>query len=197
MVINHHSPEVTFFNRAKHDSDSCGDQAEYWVVEDKVILCLVDGLGHGKFAKEAAREALSFVDKNLSMPLPELFENCNRAIRHTRGVAMAVAVVDRAEKVIKFGGVGNIHGAVIGEKKIRLASNSGIVGGGFRRLSPECVPISARGLVGLFTDGIQESVDMTKASKMAHPDLSVLANDIYETWGLESDDAGILIYRND
>jgi len=196
MLENHHMPEVRFFSRARHDNASCGDQAEYWIVDDTVILCLVDGLGHGEFAKEAARVALSFVDENLSMPLPELFHNCDQAIRHTRGVAMAIAIVNRSENIVSFAGIGNIHGAIVGKENIRLTSNSGIVGGGYRDLAPEIIPLSSNGLLGLFTDGIQESVDMTNASISAQPDLAVMANDIYETWGLKSDDSGILIYRN-
>jgi len=84
------------FEGGKH----CGDQFGHWQKDNPAILCIADGLGHGKHAEKAAKAALTYVAAHRSESLPEIFFGCNRAIRDTRGVAMGIAVIDKKARTM-------------------------------------------------------------------------------------------------
>jgi len=90
----------------------CGDQAGHWQTGPKTTLCVADGIGHGEDAERAARAAMDYVAEHLEDPLPALFAGCDRAIRHTRGVAMGVAVIDKEAGTLTYAGVGNTRALI-------------------------------------------------------------------------------------
>ena len=156
---------------------------------------MVDGLGHGEFAEIAAKAAIAYVGHHLSESLPKIFAGCDRAIRSTRGAVMGIAVIDQAANTLTFAGIGNIRISINGEGAGRVVSDYGIIGGGYRRLSPQTVPIAAGELVMMFTDGIASRLNISKYNASVRSDVQQLADRIVEDWGLETDDAGVLIFR--
>jgi negative regulator of sigma-B (phosphoserine phosphatase) len=194
---------VSIVTRALKGEQHCGDQCGHWHVDGKTILCIADGLGHGKDAEKAAIAAVSFVSKHLGEPLSTIFEACNRMIRDTRGVAMAIVIVDERAKKLRWAGVGNTRAAVVrgthgGNNEgvvTRLAGNPGIVGGGYKTVTPETMEIGPDDMVIMFTDGIPEGIDLSEYGDMLHKDLQILAETIIRQWSRDSDDAAVLIYR--
>lgn len=158
---------------------------------------MVDGLGHGEHAETAARAAVDYVAAHLSERLPNLFAGCASAISHTRGVAMGIAVIDEDAGTMSYGGIGNTRVMIVGENTTRLSSNYGIVGGGYRALTPETVPLVPDDLVILFTDGLPETVDTSGYDDGVLGDTQRLAERILQDWGRESDDAAVLVFRNE
>lgn len=184
---------------AKHsylDSPYCGDQCGYWEVNGRVTLCVADGLGHGKGAEQAAKPAVDYVARHLSDPLQELFANCDLALRSTRGVAMGVAVIDTDVGRLTYAGIGNTRMMIVGDKTVQLSSNNGIVGGGYRMLTPETVPLEPGALVILFTDGIPERMSISGYFGALRGDVRRLAEKILLDWGRETDDAAVLVFKN-
>jgi len=57
---------------------------------------------------------MDYVAEHLEDPLPALFAGCDRAIRHTRGVAMGVAVIDKEAGTLTYAGVGNTRALITG-----------------------------------------------------------------------------------
>jgi len=174
----------------------CGDQAAWWERRGDTLLCIVDGLGHGQGAERAAMAALDFVGRRHHRPLPEIFALCNEAVRHTRGVAMSIAVVDPRAGMLTYAGIGNIRALVVGEQNRRLSSSYGIVGGGYRRLTPETVPLTPDDLVILATDGVREDFDVSGYDNEILADVTWLAEKVLMDWRRETDDAAVLVFRN-
>jgi negative regulator of sigma-B (phosphoserine phosphatase) len=183
----------------------CGDVCGYWKNGTQTVLCVADGLGHGVFAEIAAAAAIDFVSHHLNDPLPVIFESCNRELRHTRGVAMGITTINGHTGAVTYAGIGNIRAMVVrgpraGDTEgsaIRLASDPGIVGGGFRILRPETVAVMSDDLVIMYTDGIEELVDLSHYTATHCSNLQKLAERIVRQWGRDSDDAAILIYRHE
>ena len=145
---------------------------------------------------------MQYVGNHLSQSLDELFAGCNQALRNTRGVVMSTAIIDEDAGTLVSAGVGNTRAMIIGEphakntdgRTIILSSNYGIVGGGYKTLSPETVPLIAGDLVILYTDGVEEMIGLSGDDAL-RADLQQLAERIIQDWGRAADDAAVLIFR--
>ena len=185
---------VAIAQRAFLDDPHNGDQCAYWQSGPNIMLCVVDGLGHGKDAEDAAKAAVDYVGSHLSDPLPAIFAGCDSAIRHTRGVAMGLAVINEDTETLTFAGIGNTRLLIIGKKRVALSSDPGIVGGGYKAIYPETQPKISGDLVVMYTDGLQERTDMSDYGATLVADIQLLAERLLKDWGGETDDAAVLIF---
>ena len=176
-----------------HDSH-CGDQCAYWRRGTQTTLCIVDGLGHGRHAEDAAKAAVRYVSSHLSTPLMDVFSGCDAALRATRGVAMGIVVIDETAGTLTHAGINNTRAMIAGPRTVRLSNNYGIVGGGYKKLVPETVAVTPGDVVVLFSDGIPESIDLTPYDVM-RAEAPALARAILESEALDTDDAVVLVAR--
>jgi len=195
--------QVAIAKRALNHDTYCGDECRYWQSGSKLMLCVVDGLGHGEHAESAAKAAVQYVGHHLEESLDELFTGANQALRNTRGVAMGTAVIDEDANTLTYAGIGNTRAMIVGRshdkdadgRTIILSSNYGIVGGGYKTLSPETVPLLSGDLVILYTDGVQETLGVSRYDDTLRADLQQLAESILNDWGRKADDAAVLVFR--
>lgn len=173
----------------------CGDACACWESDEKITMLTVDGLGHGRDAEIAAKAAVEYVDRYVAESIRDIFSGCDHALRPTRGAAMGLAVIDKAENTITYAGIGNTRALLMGTSTIRFSSNYGILGTGFRKLVPETRPIHNGSLIILFTDGIDEMIDLFDYPGDTIQDPKALANKIIEDWGRDTDDAAVMVYK--
>ena len=197
--------QIAIVKRSFLNDPHCGDECAYWRDNDKITLCVVDGLGHGWKAEEAAKAAIDYVAKHVSEPLPNIFAGCDRAIRHTQGVVMGIAVVGENAGTLTYAGIGDPRIIIARvqcpapglEGIVRLPNRPGVVGGGCRSALPETVPFSSDDLVILCTDGILGVVDIASYEDALCADVQQLAERIVRDWGREKDDVAVLIFRSE
>ena len=182
--------------RALNNDPYCGDMCANWTSGSTTTFCITDGLGHGKAAAEASAAAVGYVGEHLLKPLLAVFQGCDRAIVGTRGVAMAVAVVEPHGGTLTYAGIGNTRGMIQGQRRISLSSQYGIVGGGFRRLVDETLPLAPGDIVALWTDGVDEWVDISSWGAGVLADPQRLVERIVDDHSPGSDDAAALVYLN-
>ncbi len=65
-----------------------------------VLVAVVDGLGHGPDAAEAARIAVAVLQDAAGQPATSLVERCHAALRRTRGVVLSVASLDAGSGIM-------------------------------------------------------------------------------------------------
>jgi len=174
----------------------CGDQTGYWEHDGKITLCMIDGLGHGKCAEQAALAALDFIARQYREPMLEIFEACDKALHNTRGVAMGIAVADPVAGTLTYAGIGNTRAIVVGGETTRLSSHNGIVGAGYKTLRTETVPLAPGDLVIMYTDGIEELIDLSGYNETLRADLEQLTETIIEDWRCKKDDQAVLVFRS-
>jgi len=122
---------------------------------DTPRILVVDGLGHGPAAAGATAEAVRAFRASKEASLEGLIDELHHALLTTRGAAGAVAEVDRRQGILRFCGVGNIAGKILGPGQERhLVSMNGTLGYELHRVREFTYPWSPDSILILSSDGI-------------------------------------------
>lgn len=179
--------------------DVSGDQ--YVVVDagDSALLAVIDGLGHGPVAAEAAYEAIKVLNANAGEPLDALIYLCHQSLSETRGVAMTLARFSHDDGELTWLGVGNVLGAVLRNAPVGSTSLAvALVGGGIvgHQLPPTMhirgVSMHPGDVLLLGTDGLRPHFIEDPPLAQEVPSL---ADDILTRCRKETDDALVLAAR--
>ena len=175
---------------------ACGDG---WCVRqdaDSATVLIVDGLGHGPNAADAADAAIA-VFRTLEDRAPkEIVALLHEALRSTRGAALGVAEVRRTGDgaVVNFCGVGNTVTAVIGPAGPRsLPSMNGTAGLSIRGLQSFTQPLSPGEMLVMHTDGITTRWRLDAYPRVREHDPAVVAAVLHRDSSRGRDDATVLV----
>lgn len=173
----------------------CGDRAVVAPAQGGTMLAVIDGLGHGPEAAHAADTAADslLAGAGAGTPTLELMRDCHRALRRTRGAAVAVAMVAAAN--LEWLSVGNVSGALVSRASRavnRLPNRGGIVGLRLPRLQSAVASFEAGDLLVGYTDGMADTV---VADVFPTADLPALATSLLDRHAQERDDALVLVAR--
>lgn len=177
--------------------DVCGDAWELIFTPGGIRAMVADGLGHGPFAEEAAREAISAFRANPGVPLSELLTLIHQALGKTRGAAGAVAELIPATGQVIGAGVGNIATRLVhhtGSKN--LVSDNGTLGASLRKVLEFTYPWKPGMLLIMHSDGLssQWNLDDYPGLTQRHP--SLIAGVLYRDFKRTRDDATVLVVRH-
>lgn len=175
------------------DETVCGDGWGVGLKGDKASLLLIDGLGHGIQAHDAAVAGLNvFRDHAFEEPVT-LMASLNSGMTGTRGGAAAVAQFDGATGALRYSGIGNIAGGVITLEGSRgLASHPGIVGVQARRAQGFDFPDSRGKLLVMYSDGLQSRWNLKEYPGLAIRHPAVVTAVLFRDFNRERDDVTLL-----
>jgi phosphoserine phosphatase RsbX len=161
------------------------------------LVAVIDALGHGPEAAEAARVARATLLANPAEPVTVLVERCHAQLRSTRGAVMSVASIDADRGTLTWLGIGNVDGYVIRAAPIAerqreaLVHRGGVVGFSLPRTRPTTIALAHDDLLLLATDGISHGfIDGNHRG-----DVQTIADGILVRFAKVSDDALILVAR--
>ena len=90
-----------------------GDLAVLAPYPGGALVAVIDGLGHGDAAADAAEAAATVLREHPGEAPQALFQRCHEALRRTRGVVMTVAWFDLGERQLRWVGVGNVEARLL------------------------------------------------------------------------------------
>jgi serine phosphatase RsbU (regulator of sigma subunit) len=160
-----------------------------------VLAAVIDGLGHGPEAAQAARVAVSTLTAQPADAVTDLIHACHEALRHTRGVAMSLASFDAASGTMTWIGIGNVEAALFRidrnarQPRDALMLRGGVVGYRLPPLRAATHPVNAGDMLVLVTDGV--SGNFYNQSPIGRSP-QVVAEEILQRWGKQTDDALVL-----
>lgn len=189
---------IGYVTRPLAGEEVCGDRCDWWSVGGRIVVAVADGLGHGPEAAHAAEAALACIGQNLDLPCETMFATCDARLRETRGVALAVAIIEPASGLMTIATVGNIRAILLNDSRdLRLGGARGIVGAGFVNLAPETMALAPGNVLTLFSDGLEEFPPLREI--FSEPALSAQdqAQAILNRWARVNDDASVLVYRHE
>ncbi|HEY1064564.1 MAG TPA: SpoIIE family protein phosphatase, partial [Pirellulales bacterium] len=162
--------------------------------DDRVMMLVVDGLGHGPHAHVAAREAIAaLVEHPQAGPL-EVMQFAQEKLLPTRGAAVAVAEIIPSTGKVRFVGVGNIGAFIVaGGKTQRMVSLNGVVGVPPFRGRVMDYSFARPATIVFFSDGLQTQTRMDGYEGLANNDPAVIAGVLYRDFRRSRDDATAVV----
>lgn len=174
-----------------------GDSWAFGAPSSGPTLLAVDGSGHGVLAAAAARTALAAFHEHMAYDCSRLIETIHRALASTRGAAVAVARIDTQQRVVRFVGVGNITGAIIGDGTVRrMVSHNGTAGHVAPRIREFTYPYSGSPVVLLHSDGLTARWDLDAYPGLASSHPSLIAGILFRDHRRGRDDASVVVMRS-
>lgn len=174
----------------------CGDAWAFKREDDGLAVIVADGLGHGMMAARASAEAISAFRRSKDQTPAAMLQLIHVSARGTRGSAVAVAYVDRAESTVKYAGVGNISGVLLGgSKPLMMISHNGTAGHHSPRLQEFSYPLPEQGLVVMHSDGLHTTWNIDDHPGLRRRDPSVIAGVLYREAARDRDDICIIVAK--
>jgi anti-sigma regulatory factor (Ser/Thr protein kinase) len=173
----------------------CGDG---WLTktEDQGISVLVcDGLGHGPLAAQATQEAKRIFRQRADRLPAQLLEDIHQGIRSTRGAAIAIALLKPKSNQIEYCGIGNIAGAICGEKMQYMISHNGTVGHTATKFQTFSYAWPHDAIVLMYSDGLQSRLTLGGYTGLARRNTALIAGLLYRDFKRGRDDATIVTIR--
>jgi negative regulator of sigma-B (phosphoserine phosphatase) len=179
-------------------AEGSGDRAVVAPFPDGVLLAVIDGLGHGREAADAADAAVQVLETDPAGPILELVAQCHEAMRKTRGAAMSLVSIRPSDSTLSWVGIGNVDAVVLRAQKgsrtrlEALLPRGGIVGYRLPALRRDFLTLEHGDTLCLATDGV--SSGFTTGLRLAGS-ASDLASSLLATFGTGTDDALVLVAR--
>jgi anti-sigma regulatory factor (Ser/Thr protein kinase) len=177
----------------------CGDGYFALPGAARSFYAVVDGLGHGAGAAEAAEEALTVLQRSSHESAAEILTQTHDELKKTRGAAMSIAIVDHERKILTYAGVGNISATLTtGSATRSLVSQNGTLGAVLPRTVQEYTyPIERNTLLLMFSDGLVSKTGISLYPGIQGRPPGLIAGVLYRDFSRRRDDATILVARMD
>jgi anti-sigma regulatory factor (Ser/Thr protein kinase) len=174
----------------------CGDGFYVTQADGRALVLVVDGLGHGPLAAEAAEAAGRIFATYGGLGPVELMQRMHDGLRPTRGAAAALAEVDARRGVVRFCGVGNIAATIVADGATRsLVSHHGTLGHDVRRIADFQYPWTNESTLVMSSDGLVSNWTLSRYPGLADRAASLLAGVLYRDCRRQRDDATVLVLR--
>jgi phosphoserine phosphatase RsbX len=162
------------------------------------LIALIDGVGHGEQAANAAQAAARVLEAGVDEPIISLVEQCHEKLRPTRGVVISLASIDTTHGLMTWLGVGNVQGILMradakqGSVPEALLLRGGVVGSQLPSLQATVLQIAPGDTVYFVTDGIRRGFSQSLTA-LENPQRA--ADRILQQFRNGNDDALVLVAR--
>jgi len=180
------SVEYSFSSSTYPGQTESGDLHIIKDLPSKLLIGVVDGMGHGHEAAIAAKAAVDTLNANSHLSVINLVKLCHEKLKTTRGAVMALASINYKEETLTWISIGNIEGILLrSDPQVKPAYESimmcpGVIGYRLTQLYATVVPITKGDMLILSTDGIRSEYILRVAAD-AHP-ISIRKVENPEEW---------------
>jgi anti-sigma regulatory factor (Ser/Thr protein kinase) len=174
----------------------CGDHWAFRETAQGRTVVVADGAGHGVEAARAADLAVRAFLDHPDDSCEGVVDRMHRALRPTRGAAVAVARIDEAARTVRYVGVGNICGVLVTEAGARhMVSHNGTAGHIAPRIREFTYDFTGNPLVVLHSDGLTGRWDLAAYPGLASQHPSLIAGVLLRDYRRVRDDASAVAMR--
>ena len=179
-----------------HGEEACGDGWGIRSTVDATIFMVVDGLGHGILASEAAREAERILAAARKDSLKDILQDTHDALKKTRGAAFALAKIDLEKRLLTFAGVGNIAASIVAPGASRsMTSYNGIVGQQMERVREFSYPWNEDSILVMHSDGLATRWNLDSYPGIWNKTPGTIAAVLHRDFSRGRDDVTVLVAK--
>ncbi|WP_028981388.1 ATP-binding protein [Sporocytophaga myxococcoides] len=185
---------------AKIPETVCGDQWHYVTDDNGLSLAVIDGLGHGKEANEAAVEAINIYKENIKSETPDfIVDKIHSGLKKTRGAVGLIIHADNQKKNMIHCGVGNIGCKVISNYSMENAKSlilfNGILGLNVKRMNSTINIWDNTKTMVVHSDGLTSRWDLHKYPGILNRHPTIIAAVLYRDFNRRTDDITVVVAR--
>ena len=175
----------------------CGDAWSVGAGRGRNTVLIVDGLGHGLLAFEAAEQALRAFEGCAGARPEASLKTLHDAMSVTRGAVASIAEIDWRRREVRYAGAGNIAGTLVPVKgaAYNMVSHNGTLGKKVARFQEFVYPWPEQGLLILYSDGLSGHWDLEPYPGLTRKHPSLIAGVLYRDFAGRRDDVIVLVGR--
>lgn len=160
-------------------------------------ILVVDGLGHGPMAADAARMMIAAFRADAGRAPVFILERAHAAMRASRGAAVAIADIDIHARQVRYVGVGNISGTIVvpGSRNTNMVSHNGTIGMEARRIHEFAYAWPTGALLVMHSDGIATHWSLDSYPGLTRRNPGLIAAVIYRDFKRERDDVTVVVAK--
>lgn len=201
QIAGKHAPagrmEIGVVCQPKPGEQQCGDDWAFVWQQNRSMLLIADGLGHGPDAHKAAQVAIDVVNRRAARDPASVLDDIHAESRSTRGAAVSLCAIEHERGLCRFAGIGNVSCAVIsGERSRSFASLPGIIGHSVRKIQEFSAPWPPGALLVMHSDGLatQWNLGAYPGLQTHHP--ALIAAILYRDFVRGRDDVTVAVARD-
>jgi anti-sigma regulatory factor (Ser/Thr protein kinase) len=176
----------------------CGDAWEIVETPGALRVMVVDGLGHGPFAEQAAREAVAVFRSQATTGVARTLKLVDQALTKTRGAAGAIAELCPAKGQVTAAGVGNISMRLLNDGESRsFGCDNGTLGAGVPRIHEFTQPWMHGSVLVMHSDGVKTHWTLDDYPGLARRHPGLVAGLLYRDCRRERDDVTVIVARHE
>jgi anti-sigma regulatory factor (Ser/Thr protein kinase) len=162
----------------------------------RIVVSVVDGLGHGELAASASSAALEATSAGSFGTPREGLGLMHGALRHTRGAAAMIVAVDARSTIATAAGIGNVAAVIVGGARVRQAvSMSGILGHEVRQFREYQYPWPSGALLVVHSDGLISHWSLETYPGLRQRSAGLCAAVLYRDYQRGRDDVTVVVAR--
>lgn len=164
--------------------------------DDKLLVAVFDGLGHGPDAHKAAEIAYDYLEEFYHQSLDQILMGVHNSLRGTRGGVMGLALIDRKNNYLAYCGIGNISIQVFNTPSpIRPISFNGTLGAVLTNIKVMEYDIYPGSVIILSSDGVSNKFNLDYYPALINKHAAIIAHTLFNDYSRLSDDATIVVVK--
>lgn len=174
----------------------CGDGWWYDQTPQRTVAILVDGLGHGIGAADAAQEAIAVFRQHTAKAPGDILSYTHDALKKTRGAVAGVVAISPAQQGLTYAGVGNIYAALVsGHKSRGLISHNGTLGMLAPRIQEVHANWSPDSVFIMHSDGLHTKWDLSSYAGLISRHPALMCGALIRDFRRQRDDASVVVIK--
>ncbi len=188
-----------WINFAIPGQKTSGDWTGIEETKEETHFLLMDGLGHGSEAADSSTSVGNYFRRNFNLSPESLWEGMFQEANAKRGGVLGFGEIHHEKEELTFFGMGNVQAAIYqyGEKPKHLISKSGLFGKDQNLPKPQILPFPKGAILVLHSDGLSNVTSKDFPSELYGKESPVIAAYLMHKKIRNTDDASILIIKND
>jgi anti-sigma regulatory factor (Ser/Thr protein kinase) len=196
-VSKSHDFETTGISLADQREEACGDGWEVSELGGVLRAMVVDGLGHGPFAGEAAREAVAVFGSQTTTGVASTLKLIDQALTKTRGAAGAIVEICPTKRIVTVAGVGNISTRLLHDGASKsFGCDNGTLGAGVPRIREDSQPWTPGSILVMHSDGLKSQWNHQDYPGLVRRHPGLVAGLLYRDFRRERDDVTVVVARH-